>query len=208
MKYRISNSLSKKDYRKAIQFAIQGMHFDWYFRNPLLRRLYGRYFLYLELLRASRLLTVYSADQLMGILMCNLYGEKKLYNAHWMRFYVRLVDFIQHTFVKDGVEPYDKANRQMYTQYRKTETPDGEINFFAADPQARGKGICSILLKELEKELSGKKLFLYTDTGCSYEFYEHRGFIRQQEYPISLEIGGRLVEITCLLYSKSMNNTE
>lgn len=204
MKYRISNILPRKDYNRAIQFAVQGMHLDWYLRNSLLLHLYGRYFLYLELLRASRILTVYSGDQLMGILMCDIAGEKKQHNSCWMQFYVNLVNFIQHTFVKDGVEPYDNANRQMFAQYAKTAAPDGEINFFAVAPEAQGLGIGSILLKELENGLSGKELFLYTDTGCSYAFYERRGFVKQQACPIIMEISGRTVEITCLLYSKTV----
>lgn len=208
MKYRISHTLPRKDYTKVIQFAVQGMHLDWYLRNSLLLKLYGRYFLYLELLRASRLLTVYSGDHLMGILMCDVAGEKKQYNSRWMRLYVGLVDFIQHTIVKDGVGPYDNANRQMFAQYRKTATPDGEINFFAVAPEAQGLGIGSILLKELEQGLSGKELYLYTDTGCSYGFYERRGFVKQQSCPITMEIGGRTVDITCLLYSKTIHPEE
>lgn len=41
--------LSKKDYGKDINFAIRGMHLDWYIKNKMILRLYGRYFLYLEL---------------------------------------------------------------------------------------------------------------------------------------------------------------
>ena len=39
--------IRKKDYEKAIQFAIKGMHFDWYSDNPFLLNAYGRYFWYL-----------------------------------------------------------------------------------------------------------------------------------------------------------------
>lgn len=45
----VIRELDKKDYTKAIQFAIQGMHFDRYMKSPFLLQLYGRYFLYLEL---------------------------------------------------------------------------------------------------------------------------------------------------------------
>lgn len=36
--------LVKKDHKRAIQFAIEGMHFDWYVENKFLLNLYGRYF--------------------------------------------------------------------------------------------------------------------------------------------------------------------
>lgn len=32
-------NLAKKDYAKAIDFAIEGMHFDWYLNNPFLLKL-------------------------------------------------------------------------------------------------------------------------------------------------------------------------
>ena len=36
--------IRKKDYEKAIQFAIKGMHFDWYLDSDFLLNAYGRYF--------------------------------------------------------------------------------------------------------------------------------------------------------------------
>ena len=48
--------LQRKDFGKVIDFAIKGMNFNRYVDNPLALRLYGRYFLYLELERASQVL--------------------------------------------------------------------------------------------------------------------------------------------------------
>lgn len=36
--------LDKRDHKKAVQFAVKGMHFDWYMDSKLLLNLYGRYF--------------------------------------------------------------------------------------------------------------------------------------------------------------------
>ena len=36
--------LRTQDHKKAIQFAIKGMHFDWYMDSKFLLNLYGRYF--------------------------------------------------------------------------------------------------------------------------------------------------------------------
>lgn len=38
--------IEKRDYKKAIQFAIKEMHFDWYLDNKFLLTAYGRYFGY------------------------------------------------------------------------------------------------------------------------------------------------------------------
>ncbi|HFN1521917.1 TPA: GNAT family N-acetyltransferase, partial [Enterococcus faecium] len=48
--------LEKKDYKKAIYFAVEGMNFERYMENELLLNLYGRYFLYMELNRATQIL--------------------------------------------------------------------------------------------------------------------------------------------------------
>lgn len=48
------------------------------------------------------------------------------------------------------------------------------------------KGIGTFLLNEFEKLEVGKRIYLYTDTGCTYQFYEHRGFEKVGEKPVSL----------------------
>lgn len=64
--------------------------------------------------------------------------------------------------------------------------------------------IGSLLLTELEKREQGKKLYLYTDNACTYQFYEHRGFKRVGEKDIILELGKKNVNLTCLMYSKTI----
>ena len=90
----------------------------------------------------------------------------------------------------------------MYDAYTKNNSPDGQIVFLAADPEAKGKGIGSLLLDELEKREKGKELYLYTDDACTYQFYEHRGFIRSGEKDIVMELREKVVPLKCMLYSK------
>lgn len=40
--------IDKKDFKKVIQYAINGMHFDEYLKNDFILQVYGRYFWYLE----------------------------------------------------------------------------------------------------------------------------------------------------------------
>ncbi len=91
----------------------------------------------------------------------------------------------------------------MLVEYCKHNSPDGEIIFLAANPNIKAKGIGSMLLRELEEREKGKKVFLYTDSACTYQFYEHRGFELAQEKDITLKIGNKEVALRCLfLYSK------
>lgn len=203
MKLKISE-LRKIDYKHAIQFAIKGMHLDWYMDNQLILNLYGRYFWYLEMERATQVFAVYEGKVLAGVLLAEIKGERKKYHSVWRNLYVKFFDIMQHLVAGKGVDSYDSANKEMFDKYCESNQPDGEIIFLAANPDVKIKGIGTILLKELEKREVGKKLYLYTDNACTYQFYEHRGFERVGEKDVVLELRKKKVELTCLLYSKKI----
>jgi len=200
--------LKKCDYKKAIQFAIKGMHFDWYMDSKLLLNLYGRYFWYLEMSRATQVISAYYGDEFAGVLLCEINGESKKYHSVWKKIYVGVFNFLQKLFAKNGVSVYDEANREMFQEYCRENAPDGEIIFLAANPDIQVKGIGSTLLAELERRKSGKKVYLYTDSGCTYQFYEHRGFELAQSRNVVLKIGAKTVPLRCLMYSKVLGKKE
>ena len=68
--------IRKKDYKKAIQFAIRGMHFDWYLDNQFMLNAYGRYFWYLEINRATQVLAAYIGGEFVGVLLAEIKGEE------------------------------------------------------------------------------------------------------------------------------------
>ncbi len=95
--------------------------------------------------------------------------------------------------------------------------PDGEIIFFAADPDCKIKGIGTALLSAFEKDESGKLIYLYTDNACTYQFFEHRGFERSEERQVVLDcferseerqvvldLDKKQVPLTCLFYTKKI----
>lgn len=197
-------ALEHKDFNKVIDFAVKGMHFDRYIDNKLALRLYGRYFLYLELERATQVLAAYIGNRLAGIIMADMKHEPKLYSSAWRRLYVKVVKLIMKSAIKGGPDTYDAANKTMFHDFTKRVVPDGEICFLAADPNVHGKGIGTKLLDELSRREKGKHIYLYTDDNCTYQFYEHKGFERSEEKKIKMELGGRPVPLTCLLYSKQL----
>ena len=74
--------------------------------------------------------------------------------------------------------------------------------FLAADPCIKGKGTGTVLLDELKKRESGKRIYLFTDNACTYQFYEHRGFNRVEEEHVELDLENRNVPLDCYLYSR------
>lgn len=194
--------LRRKDFNKVIEFAVKGMNFNRYVDGKTELYLYGKYFLYLELKRATQVLAAYIGDRLVGVLMADMKNEPKKYSSIWRNFYIRIVDTVMAIAYKNGTAPYDTANAAMLKEYIKKANPDGEICFLATDPTIQGKGIGTLLLNELEKRQKGKLIYLYTDDNCTYQFYEHKGFERTEEKKIEIEIHERIVPLTCLLYSK------
>lgn len=195
--------LRKKDFGKAISFAVTGMNFDCYIDGKILLRLYGRYFLYMELANASQVIAAYHGERLVGLLLASMNDEPKPYRTPFRNVYVRFIDFVQRVFFENGIDAYEKANEQMFKEFSAKCKTDGEINFLAADPNTKIKGIGTLLLKELERREKGKRIYLYTDSNCTYQFYEHRGFERVGEREITLSITSKKgVPLSCYLYSK------
>lgn len=194
--------LKKKDDKKAIQFAIEGMNFNQYLENRFLLQLYGRYFWYLELTNATQILAAYMGDDLVGVLLADVKTEKKKIKSFWMSVYIKIFNLLQNLF--SSLDIYEEANQTMLKEYQKHHLLDGEIKFLAADPQYKGKGIGSFLLSALEKLVTGKTLYLFTDNHCTYQFYEHRGFQRVGEKEIVLDFKIKKVPLTCFLYQKKM----
>lgn len=196
------HDLRKKDHKKAIQFAITGMHFNMYLDSKILLNLYGKYFWYMELNRATQVIAAYVGDDFAGILLADIKGEKKKYKSFWKLLYVKIFDFLQNTFYKGGVGVYNSASKEMLRQFCLNNSPDGEIIFLASNPEIKIKGIGSRLLSELESREKGKLIYLYTDDACNYHFYEHRSFERSNEKDVILNLGNKKVPLICLLYSK------
>ncbi|MBO1679221.1 GNAT family N-acetyltransferase [Bittarella massiliensis (ex Durand et al. 2017)] len=196
--------IRKKDYKKAIQFAIKGMHFDWYLTNQFLLNAYGRYFWHLEINRATQVLAAYADGEFVGVLLAEMKGEEKTHQSFLQKIYVKLVDGIQKSFFKGGAGLYEDTTKEQLAHYLKSNTPDGEIIFLAADPDCKIKGIGTALLNVLGKKERGKTLYLYTDDACTYQFYEHRGFKRVEEKEVILEMPKGKVPLKCFVYSKVM----
>ena len=196
--------LDPKDRNKAISFAISGMHFDQYITNPLLLRLYGRYFWYLENSRATHLKAAYQGDELLGVILAEVKGQPPLRQCWYEKAFSRTIDWLQKTFFKSSAGTYDTVNKDMLDVYKEHYQPDGEIIFLAANPTLKVKGVGTALLNALEKDLSGKEIYLYTDSLCTYQFYEKRGFERYQERTIELTLNKKKVPLSCFLYRKKI----
>lgn len=83
---------------------------------------------------------------------------------------------------------------------------DNEIILFAVAEETRGCGVGGRLFEDAMGYLRShgqRTFFLYTDSDCSYGFYDRRGLIRAATRDISMTLGGRPHDLRVFLYSGS-----
>ncbi len=196
--------LEKKDFDKARKFAIEGMHLSRYTTNNIELYLYSKYFWYMEISKATKALGAYINDDLVGVLLARINNEPIVFSSVLYRTCVKIVSYIINICYKDIAGKYDDANIDMLEKFKRQNNPDGEILFFAVAPDIKGKGIGTFLLNELNVLEKGKHLYLYTDSGSTYQFYSHRGFNKEEERNIEYIVNKKSIPLTCFLYSKKL----
>ncbi|MDR0983601.1 MAG: GNAT family N-acetyltransferase [Ruminococcus sp.] len=191
-----------KDYGKIQKFAMQGMNFNMYTENKLELYFYTKYFWYLELNRATQILAAYDGNKLLGVLLADMKNQPKAAYSPFRNLYVKFMEWVMAVGYKGSSDEYEKANSEMLAEFKRTHSPEGELNFFAVDPEMKGKGIGTKLLSELERREKGKLIYLFTNTGNSFYFYERKGFKRSGSRSIEILMHGRKIPHDCYLYSK------
>ena len=200
----IRNRLRKKDIRKITEFSALGMGVRNYTDKPSEIRLYSRYFMYMELCRATRIIGAFENDEPVGLLLADIKGEKKAFRSVFARIIIGVSEFLMRIFFKGGAQSYSDANEDMYKEFVRYKSPDGEIGFLAVKPDEEGKGIGTMLLGKLEDPEKKKLLYLFTDSNCTYQFYDKRGFVLEQKREIELCLHGNKIPLSCFLYSKKI----
>ncbi|MFR0621058.1 GNAT family N-acetyltransferase [Limosilactobacillus mucosae] len=175
------------------------MNFDRYTEQCWMQKLYGKYFWNQELSTSSMLLATYDGNRFVGALLADIKSEPKLKTSLGSRLYVKLFELVIQLIAGKDANEYDQANQAMLTEYKKQGgSIDGEIKFLVADPNLKGQGIGSQLLAEFERRAKKKTIYLYTDSNCTYQFYDYRGFKRVGQR--QLDFGKDFFE--CYLYAK------
>ncbi len=198
----VIKNLRDKDFDMARKFAVEGMHLSWYATNKLELYIYSKYFWYLEITKATRAYGAYMDNKLVGVLLADIKGKPKIFTSFYYRAFVKTISFFINLFYGKASSIYDDTNVEMLHELKRTNEIDGELNFFAVDPTIKGKGIGTLLLDRLEKDEKDKMIYLYTDSGSTYQFYERRGFTMSGKRDITMEIHGKEVALTCYIFSK------
>ena len=195
--------LQKKDFGRAQQYTIDCMHLnnlvDSYFV-----KFFSAHYWYMEVAKATLALGAYYKEKLVGVMLVEEYGKPKLF-SHWLLTPLLYLMTLVVSYFYQKANIYYETNELFEKEFKKMNDADGEILYFAVDPVFNGNGIGSLLLKEVEKRNQGKSFYLFTDTECTYQFYEKRGFLRQCKRDITMKANGKDVQLTCFLYNKTFD---
>lgn len=86
---------------------------------------------------------------------------------------------------KGTLKDYHRVHRVYNALLQKrTDTFDGVLTLFAVSEDCRGLGVGNALLDGLLDYLSRRQarhIYLFTDSTCTYDFYERHGFQRLEE---------------------------
>ena len=65
------------------------------------------------------MIAAYLGDELAGVLLADMRGEKKRHRTIGQTIYVKIFMFLQNTFYKGGTSIYDAANRDVGRIFRE-----------------------------------------------------------------------------------------
>lgn len=196
--------LQESDYDLCCKFAEVGMNFEEVTGSKELAKKYGWYFWYSELIEATQIIACSYGNDLAGVLVTSFKGEKKKYRKLKYVLQIKIANWKIKHIAGSQSNRYNEVNQVMEEKYSKILHPDGQIVFLAANPFLNIKGVGSFLLDELERRNKGKEIYLFTDSQCTYQFYEHRGFERYLEEEIDLPLSQDNGTIKCFLYRKKV----
>lgn len=180
------------------------MHLSWYVSNQLELYLYSKYVLELELSKSTLALGAYDKGRLVGFLFAQFKNEPKVWTSWPQQLFLKAADkIIDWAGYRDTSDVYDQANQEMLANFTPQQ-PDGELTFFAVDPRLTGKKIGTRLLARLEEMKRGQLIYLYTDSGSTYQFYLRRGFEVFEQRELELPTATGKVPLTCFLMSRKL----
>jgi len=154
--------------------------------------------------------------KVVGVLMGRVVGQPHLppHRANMLRLWFTVAKMrIIGRHQTNGVSQFfafSKAYKKLMKQAVAERGPLGsEITVFAVDSAMRGAGVGKHLYRDFcaqLKQSENSKFYLFTDTLCSFEFYEKQGMERAASTPMKMNLTDMPSEIGIYLYAGEVPN--
>lgn len=188
----IYRAFEEADFEPLAAILQRTWHNEW--PNPAYNRLEAAHDLAHALSISSFSQVVLVDDEPRGIVTARVDGDRLPYAKAWSRTEEGLLRQMHETnalatraylaFLKNE----ERVNERLLEE--SGVDPASQITLLAVDESTRGLGIGSILLDAAASYVSShgrEGAYLYTDTDCSWKFYERRGLKRAASYRTSRE---------------------
>lgn len=191
MKIRL-RPLRREDYPAIEEIIRKTWKYDTLSKNSKDAGHMGRLYLRSCLIRATFACVAVYEGEVLGIILANSKKDKPKHQIrrNLSQLWAIALLFTTKTGRQIGkfFQRFDQVDRELLKNSPRDF--DGEICLFAVKENARGTGVgkrlYSAALSYLKSQRA-KSFFLFTDTSCTYQFYEKRGMLRLGEKVVEFQ---------------------
>lgn len=150
--------------------------------------------------------------QVVGVIMGRTKGQPRL-PGRWHHHLISAWNMLKLAII--GISEYRSLlqffeSNRVYAQLKKSVTvpTTDELTLFAVSAETRGTGIGKALYQrylEHLREHSRDDFYLFTDSRCSYRFYEKQGMTRAGSQDMTILIDGKPESLGVFLYAGAVD---
>lgn len=142
--------------------------------------------------------------QPVGILLGNIKSEHRFHFYYRLKQIGLLLSLYMTHSGREVMKTFGSVNTIDKELLKQSPlTYDAEVAFFALSSKVRGQGLGKVLFQNYITHMKSyhvKNFYLYTDTSCSYGFYEHLGMHRRSQMNKEMNIKGQDEHMSFFLY--------
>lgn len=181
----------KEDYPQLENLIRKTWNYDTLSGNPKDARHMSRLYLRSCLTRATYSCVAEADGRVLGVILAH--SENDPVRGRIRRILSQLMSVLLLYSTKTGRQigrffgRFDSVDTELLNSSHRTF--GGEICLFAIEKEARGAGLGKELFAaalDYLKSRGADSFYLFTDTSCTYQFYEKRGMVRLAEQAVDL----------------------
>lgn len=173
--------LEKNDYKALANMISNTWHYE-KITSPFASLHLSYAFLYSSLAHHTYTQVAVSNNTPVGLIIGRTNDVPLKHKCYYVYLLFHLVLLLFTSEGKQAVQSFRRNSQVSQALLKLTyESYDGEVLFFAVDQTLRGSGVGSYLFDDYLNYLKTKgarTFYLFTDTTCTYTFYEYKGLKR------------------------------
>lgn len=186
----------------------EAFHIHRYARAPRLHAAAVDLYLREVLLESTYARVAEQGGRVIGIIMGRVEGQSRLPGrlGNRLRAAGGMLWLLLTGFPERRTLRYYSQFERIYERLRASvrEAPGDELTLFAVDASARGLGVGTALFQDYMAHLRAHgrtDFYLYTDSLCTYQFYERQAMVRAAKEDMALQVEGLPGTVEVYLYT-------